>query len=79
MQTAKSEEEEMMKLYRMITGPDDDQFCHRVSKALSNGWELAGSASLTFDAVRGRTMCGQPVVKEIPGVDYDGSIKLGDY
>jgi hypothetical protein len=68
-----------MKLYRMITGPDDNEFCHRVSKALSNGWELAGSASLTFDAVRGRTMCGQPVVKDVPDEDYSPEIKLGNY
>ena len=68
-----------MKLYRMITGPDDDKFCHRVSKALSNGWELAGSASLTFNAVRGRTMCGQPVVKEVAGEDYREGLNLGDY
>lgn len=68
-----------MKLYRMITGPDDDQFCHRVSKALSNGWELAGSASLTYDATRGKTMCGQPVMKDVPGETYEEGIKLGDY
>ena len=68
-----------MILYRFITGPDDDQFCHRVSKALSNGWALAGPASLTFDAVRGRTMCGQPVTKDVPGEDYRDDIKLGDY
>lgn len=68
-----------MKLYRMITGPDDDQFCHRVSKALSSGWELAGSASLSYDAKRERTICGQPVVKEVPGEIYRKDIKLGEY
>lgn len=68
-----------MQLYRMITGPDDDKFCLRVSKALSNGWVLSGSASLTFDAVRGRTMCGQPVTKEVPGVEFTEETKLGDY
>ncbi|MEM1040773.1 MAG: DUF1737 domain-containing protein [Pseudomonadota bacterium] len=68
-----------MRLYRMITGTDDDQFCHRVSKALSNGWELAGSASLTFDAVRSRTMCGQPVTKDVPDEDYREDMKLGEY
>ena len=68
-----------MKLYSMITGPDDDQFCHRVSKALSNGWQLAGSASLTYDAKRERTMCGQPVTKDVPNEDYREGIKLGDY
>ena len=47
-----------MRLYRMITGPDDNEFCHRISKALSNGWELAGSASLTYDPVKARVICG---------------------
>lgn len=68
-----------MRLYRMITGPDDNTFCHRVSKALSNGWELHGSASLTYDATRKRTMCGQPVVKDVPDEDYHEGITLGDY
>lgn len=68
-----------MKLYRMITGPDDSQFCHRVSKALSNGWLLHGSASLTFDPALQRVVCGQPVVKIIDDEDYREDIKLGDY
>ena len=29
-----------MKLYRYLTGPDDATFCHRVTAALNNGWEL---------------------------------------
>jgi hypothetical protein len=27
-------------LYRYLTGPDDAAFCHRVSEALSQGWQL---------------------------------------
>ena len=68
-----------MKLYRMITGPDDSAFCHRVSKALSNGWELAGSSSLTFNSETNTVMCGQAVVKEVPDEDYRDGIKLSDY
>ena len=30
-------------LYRMLTGPDDASFCHRVSEALSKGWQLTAS------------------------------------
>ena len=67
-----------MKLYRFITGPDDSEFCHRVTKALNKGWELSGSPSLTFDPVRGQTMCGQAVVKEAPG-EYSPDIKIGEY
>ena len=68
-----------MKLYRMITGPDDSEFCHRVSKALSNGWQLSGSASLTFDPSQERVICGQAIVKDVPGQDYDEGLKLSSF
>ncbi|MTH97159.1 DUF1737 domain-containing protein [Roseibium sp. RKSG952] len=67
-----------MRLYRFITGVDDSEFCHRVTAALNKGWELHGSPSLTYDAERGRTMCGQAVVKEADGT-YSPGIKLGEY
>lgn len=35
--------------YRVLTGPDDDAFCRRVSAALALGYELYGSPALTFD------------------------------
>jgi len=35
--------------YRALTGPDDDAFCRRVSDALSLGYKLYGSPSLTFN------------------------------
>jgi hypothetical protein len=38
--------------YRVLTGPDDDAFCHRVSDALAMGYRLAGSPALTFDCAR---------------------------
>jgi hypothetical protein len=68
-----------MKLYRLITGPDDSAFCHRVTDALNKGWQLSGSPSLTFDPVKGRTICGQAIVKEVDGVDYQPDMKLGDW
>ncbi|QQM31440.1 DUF1737 domain-containing protein [Martelella lutilitoris] len=67
-----------MKLYRFLTGPDDSSFCHKVTAALNKGWELHGSPSLTYDPVLGKTYCGQAVVKEVEGKDYDPSIKLGE-
>jgi hypothetical protein len=33
--------------YRVLTGPDDDNFCHRVSDALELGYELHGGPSIT--------------------------------
>ena len=35
--------------YRILTGPDDDAFCHRVSEALALGYELYGSPAATHD------------------------------
>jgi hypothetical protein len=38
-----------LPVYRVLTGPDDDAFCHRVSEALALGYRLWGSPALTFD------------------------------
>jgi hypothetical protein len=35
--------------YRVLTGPDDDALCHRVSEALALGYRLHGSPAITFD------------------------------
>jgi len=35
--------------YRILTGPDDAAFCHRVSDALALGYRLYGSPAATFD------------------------------
>ncbi len=68
-----------MKLYRLLTGPDDAAFCHRVSAALSKGWSLHGAPSLTYDPEKKRIVCGQAIIKEIAGEDYRPEIKLSDY
>ncbi|KGF67575.1 hypothetical protein LL06_21465 [Hoeflea sp. BAL378] len=67
-----------MKLYRFLTGPDDQAFCHRVSLALSKGWSLHGSPSLAFNAATGMMHCGQAVTKEVEGVEYHPEMKLGE-
>jgi hypothetical protein len=38
--------------YRVLTGPDDDTFCHRVSEALNLGFRLHGSPAVTFNGER---------------------------
>ena len=38
-----------LPVYRVLTGADNDAFCHRVSAALALGYELHGSPALTFD------------------------------
>ncbi len=67
-----------MKAYRYITGPDDSAFCHRVTKALSEGWSLYGGPTLTFDALQGRVICGQAIIKDVDGVDYSPEMKLSE-
>jgi hypothetical protein len=38
--------------YRLLTGPDDAEFCERVSRALDEGYRLHGDPALTFDGAR---------------------------
>ena len=68
---------ERTTIYRVLTGPDDAAFCHRVSDALSKGWFLHGSPSLTFDPVKNRIICAQAITKEIEGT-YDPQMKLSE-
>ncbi|GCD45950.1 DUF1737 domain-containing protein [Streptomyces paromomycinus] len=36
-----------MPVYRVLTGPDDATFCHRVSEMLALGYELHGGPAVT--------------------------------
>ena len=65
-------------VYRVLTGPDDASFCHRVSEALSKGWLLYGAPSLTFDTTKGRVICGQAITKDLEDIDYSPELKLGE-
>ena len=64
-------------LYRYLTSPDDASFCHRVSEALSLGWSLYGQPTLTFDAVKGRVICGQAIIKDVDA-DYAPTLELSE-
>lgn len=66
----------MSKIYRLLTEDDTSDFCHKVSLALSKGWELHGSPSISFDATRGVMRCAQAVTKEVEA-DYHPDMKLG--
>ncbi|QCI69558.1 DUF1737 domain-containing protein [Phreatobacter stygius] len=66
-------------LYRYLTGPDDATFCHRVSEAINKGWQLYGHPTLTFDALKGRVVCGQAIVREVEDIAYSPDLKLSDY
>jgi len=66
----------MTTLYRLLTEEDSSAFCHKVSDALSKGWELYGSPTYAFDEKAGVMRCGQAVVKQIDG-PYSPDMKLG--
>jgi hypothetical protein len=68
-----------MQLYRLLTGEDDSAFCHRVTKALSEGWELYGSPGYAYDAVSKKMRCSQAVTKIVKDQPYDPDKKLVDY
>ncbi|MFI6265341.1 DUF1737 domain-containing protein [Micromonospora sp. NPDC051006] len=38
--------------YRVLTGPDDEAFCRRVSEALDLGFSLHGGPAITFNGER---------------------------
>ncbi len=67
-----------MHLYRVLTGPDDSSFCHRVSEALSKGWRLHGGPAYAFDAAIGAMRVAQAVVKTVEGKTYSPDMKLGE-
>ncbi|MEU7651364.1 DUF1737 domain-containing protein [Micromonospora taraxaci] len=50
-----------------MTGPDDAEFCARVSALLDQGYRLHGSPALTFDGER--VIAAQALVLPHPPVD----------
>lgn len=67
----------MTRLYRLLTEDDSSEFCHKVSGALAQGWELYGDPVMSFDKAKGVMRCGQAVIKEVE-VAYAPDLKLGD-
>ncbi len=65
-----------MNLYRILTGPDDASFCHRISEAINRGWQLYGSPSLTYDPEQKRVICAQAIIKEVDGARYTPDLDL---
>ena len=73
-----SKKRKFTTIYRYLTGPDDATFCHRVTDALSKGWTLYGSPTLTFDPSQNRVTCGQAIIKQAEDFDYSPQIKLSE-
>ena len=67
----------MTTLYRLLTGQDDTDFCHKVSLALSKGWKLYGDHQYSYDRQSSKMRCAQAVVKNI-SQDYHADMKLGN-
>lgn len=67
----------MTVLYRFLSEEDTAAFCHKVSQALADGWQLHGSPTQTFDAAAGVMRCGQAVTKQVD-VPYSPDLKLGE-
>ncbi|OCX65879.1 hypothetical protein BFP70_07000 [Thioclava sp. SK-1] len=65
-----------MQAYRFLTEDDTSAFCHKVTEALSKGWELYGPPQYAFDTDKGVMRCGQAVIKQAEG-SYAPDIKLG--
>ena len=68
-----------MRLYRFLTAIDDATFCHKVTAALNKGWHLYGSPTYGYDKQTKSMRCGQAVVKDVDGVDYEPGMKLSDF
>lgn len=66
----------MATIYRLLTEDDTAAFCHKVSEALSKGWELHGDPAYAFDAARGVMRCAQAVTKWVDA-EYHPDMKLG--
>jgi hypothetical protein len=65
-----------MLAYRLLTEEDTSAFCHKVTKALADGWQLYGDPTYAFDHTTGKMRCGQAVTKEVDAA-YSPDVKLG--
>lgn len=68
-----------MLIYRFLTGEDDASFCHKVTKALSEGWQLHGGPTYAFDAHNKKMRAGQAVTRPAKDQPYDPNKKLSEY
>jgi len=73
MPAKKSPPPKGLPLYRILTGPDDAAFCHRVSEALSLGYMLYGSPAATFN---GKTVIIAQAPVATPNSSTCGRVKL---
>ena len=65
----------MAQLYRLLTGEDSSEFCHKVSLALARGWCLYGDPQYSYDGQTSKMRCAQAVIKNV-SQDYDADMKF---
>ena len=65
-----------MNLCQLLTGGGSREFCHKVSEALSKGWDIYVDPAYAHDENVGVMRCGQAVVEEAGGI-YSLDLKLG--
>ena len=66
-----------LKVYRFLTCDNASEVCQKVTKAPSNGWELAGCLSYSHDVTVGVMHCGRAIIKDVRGT-YQLIMKLGE-
>lgn len=69
----------IMLIYRFLSGEDDSEFCHKVTKALTEGWQLHGQTTYAFDETSKKMRCGQAVTRVVSDQPYDPEKKLSEY
>ena len=67
----------MTTLYRLLTGEDTSDFCHKVSATLAKGWVLHGAPAYAWDHAAGVMRCAQAVTKDVDA-PYAPDTKLGE-
>ncbi len=67
-----------MQIYRFLTGKDDSAFCHKVTRALSEGWVLYGDPQYTHSGWAS-ARCAQAVTKKVKDQPYVEERNLVDY
>ena len=68
-----------MQVYRLLTGDDNSEFCHKVTRALAEGWVLHGEPKYCYDPSREVMRCAQAVIREVADQPCDGDKRLTDY
>ena len=67
-----------LKVYRLLTCEDASKVCYKVTKAPTNGWELAGCPSYSHDVTVGVMHCGRAIIKDVRDT-YQPIMNLGEH